>query len=172
MRDALCSIHYQSRACRRAWGLLSVSLAAPPRLTKYRVRVRVGLNCGTTCSEDPLGRETKRASLGASVPPCRLAALPPALLETGRRCAQVARDGRAVQHRAHALGGHGGRHMEARVRRRGTCTPPHRLRRRRRRRQARDAPWDARPALQVPGRQDKPTTTAKHGTRMKGLTHA
>ena len=139
MRDALCSIHYQSRACRRAWGLLSISLAAPPRLTKYRVRVRVGLNCGAACSGDPLGRETKRASLGASasVPPCRRAAVPPCRLRSSPVAG--ARKWREMA-APFTLGGHGGRPpMEARVRRRGTCTPPHRLRRRRRRRQPRDA---------------------------------
>ena len=145
MRDALCSIHYQSRACRRAWGLLSISLAAPPRLTKYRVRVRVGLNCGAACSGDPLGRETKRASLGASVPPCRLAALPPALLETGRRCAQVARDGRAVHARrprrpaTDGSAGEAAGHMHAAT---PLTSPP----------TTTTAAGRARAALQVPGR--------------------
>jgi hypothetical protein len=52
--------------------------------------------------------------------------------------------------------------MEARVRRRGTCTPPHRLRRRRRRRQAR--------ATRPGTRRVAGPGEAKHGTRI--LTHA
>ena len=136
----------------------SLHLSRRAALTKYRVRVRSGLNCGTTCSGDPLGRETKRASLGASaseraaLPPCRLAVCarngPPVRASGERRPRRSAQSAGTRRPRRPP--------MEARVRRRGTCTPPNRLPRRRRRQQPR-----TRVRVAGPGE-------AEHGTRARG----